>query len=111
MDISKENLLKINQGFGGGLRNDASLDFAFDVQDNQKFGPYRKLAYLFRAILVDPPFTDGNKRTAMFVALSFAHEHNKNVDREILLHQIVSIAKQNIIDIRNISERLKTAIR
>lgn len=111
MNISKEDLLRINVGFGGGLRNDASLDFAFDVQGNNKLGVYKKLAYLLRAILVDHPFTDGNKRTAMFVVLAFANEHDKKVDRELLLHQIVSIAKRNITDIRNISDRLSSVVR
>ena len=111
MDISKKDLLRVNQGFGGGLRNDSSLDFVFEVQKNKKIGANRKLAYFLRAILVDYPFTDGNKRTAMFVCLAFAGEQNKKVDRELLLHQIISIAKKNIIDIRNISDRIKTAIK
>ena len=110
MNISKEDLLRINKGFGGGLRNDSSLDFAFDKQEDKKLGPSKKLAYLLRAILVDHPFTDGNKRTAMFVVLAFAKEYNKKVDRELLLHQVVSIAKKNITDIRLISDRLNTAV-
>jgi len=111
MDISKEDLLRINKGFGGGLKNDASLDFAFDMQVNKKFGPYKKLAYILRAILVDHPFTDGNKRTAMFVALAFSNEQNKKIDRELLLHQIISIARKNIVNLRVIGDRLKTAIK
>ena len=111
MNISKEDLLRINVGFGGGLRNDSSLDFAFDLQENNKLGELKKLAYLLRAILVDHPFTDGNKRTAMFVVLAFANEHNKKVDRELLLHQVVSIAKKNLIDIRNIADRVNSAMR
>ena len=111
MNIRKEDLLRINEGFGGGLRNDASLDFAFYTQENPKFGPYKKLAYLMRAILVDHPFTDGNKRTATFLTMVFASEHKKQIDREILIHQIISIAKKNITDIRQIADRLKTAIK
>jgi len=111
MNISKEDLLRINKGFGGGLRNDSSLDYAFDMQDNQKLGPYKKLAYLLRAILVDHPFTDGNKRTAMFLTLAFTTEQKKNIDKEILLHQIISIAKNNITDIRTIADRIKTAMK
>ena len=30
MNISKEDLLRINNGFGGNLRSDSSLDFAID---------------------------------------------------------------------------------
>jgi len=33
------------------------------------------LAYLLRAILVDHPFSDGNKRTAMFLTFAFAKEN------------------------------------
>ena len=28
--INKEDLLRINKGFGGNLRSDSSIDFAFD---------------------------------------------------------------------------------
>jgi prophage maintenance system killer protein len=110
MKIGKEDVLRINKGFGGGLRNDSSLDFALDMQNSRKFGPYKKLAYLFRAILVDHPFSDGNKRTATFIALAFADENNKRVNTDLLTHHIISIAKHNIIDIRQIERRLKDAI-
>ncbi|MDD5149113.1 MAG: Fic family protein [Flavobacterium sp.] len=111
MNICKEDLLRINKGFGGNLRNDSSLDYALDIQSNNKFGKYNKLAYLLRAILVDHPFSDGNKRTAMFFCLDFAEENKKQVDRELLLHQITSIAKNNITEIRNIADRIKTCIK
>lgn len=110
MKIDKEDLLRINRGFGGGLRNDASIDFAIDKQKEDKLGEYKKLAYLWRAILVDHPFTDGNKRTAVFIAFNFAEELNKQVDRELLVHHAVSIAKNNIIDINVIERRLRNAI-
>jgi len=110
MDISKEDLLRINKGFGGDLRSDSSLDYAIDMQDNKKLGEYKKLAYLLRAVLVDHPFSDGNKRTATFIALAFAEEANKQVNKEILEHQIISIASQNITDIRNIEQRLRSCI-
>ena len=111
MNISKKDLLRINYGFGGNLRNDSSLDFALDRMKDKKLGPYKKLSYLFRAILVDHPFSDGNKRTAAFVAFAFAEENNKEVDRDMLMHHIVSIAKNNVSEIRNVEWRLKNAIR
>ncbi len=110
MDIGKKDLLRINHGFGGNLRSDSSIDFAFDKIKHSKIGIYGKLAYLFRAILVDHPFSDGNKRTAMFIVYAYAKQENKQVNRDLLLHHIVSIAKQNIIDIRKIERRLKNAI-
>ena len=111
MNISKINLIRINAGFGGNLRSDSSLDFAIKMQENKKLGSYKKLAYFFREILVDHPFSDGNKRTATFIALTFAEENKKQVDNDLLLHHITSIAKQNITNIRNIEWRLKSAIK
>ena len=111
MKISKEDVLRINRGFGGGLRNDSSLDFAIDQQENNKLGDYKKLSYLLRAILVDHPFTDGNKRTAMYYVLRFAEEGDKRVDRDLLLHHIISISKYNETNLRNIEQRLKTCIK
>jgi prophage maintenance system killer protein len=111
MNISKEDLIRVNKGFGGAIRNDASLDFAMQMQENKKLGIYKKLAYLMMAILVDHPFSDGNKRTATFLALAFATERKKQVDQDLLMHYIVAIASKNIIDIRKIEWRLKNAIR
>jgi len=111
MNINKEDILRVNQGFGGGLRSDSSLDYAIDIQNSKKLGIYKKLAYLMRAVLVDHPFTDGNKRTASFVASAFADENKKEVDMDMLLHHITSIASQNITEIRNIEWRLKSCIK
>lgn len=111
MKIDKEELLRINKGFGGNLRSGSSLNYAIDMQENNKLGEYKKLAYLMRAIIVDHPFTDANKRTAIYLALKFAEENKKQVDRELLLHHIISIAKNNETKILNIERRLKNAIR
>ena len=111
MNIRKEDIVRIGKGFGGNLRNPSSLDYALEIQDNLKFGEYKKLAYLLRAILVDHPFSDGNKKTAMFVAFAFAEEQEKQVDEELLKHHLLSIASKNITTIRVIEERLKNAIK
>jgi len=111
MNISKKDLLRINKGFGGNLRSDSSIGFAIEMQENKKFGSCKKLAYLLRAILVDHPFSDGNKRTAMFFALTFANQEKKQVDRELLVHHMISIASKNITNIKNIEWRIKTAIK
>jgi len=110
MKISKEDLIRINKGFGGHIRNDASIDFALKAQDNLKLGDYKKLAYLFRAILVDHPFSDGNKRAAAYLAFMFANQFNKSINEDLISHHILSIASKNINNIRAIEERLKNAI-
>ncbi len=111
MNISKENIVRIAKGFGGNLRNSTSLEFALDKQNDKKLGEYKKLAYLLRAILIDHPFIDGNKKTAMFVAFAFVEEHNKKVDDELLKHHILSIARKNLTRIRAIEERMRNAIK
>lgn len=111
MEIRKEDIIRVAKGFGGNLRNSASLDFALDKQKHQKIGDYKKLAYLLRALLVDHPFSDGNKKTAMYVAFSFAEEYRKTVDDELLKHHLLSIASKNITNVRAIEERIKNAIK
>ncbi len=111
MEISKEDLLRINAGFGGNLRAGSSLDYAIEVQKNPRIGDIKKLAYLLRAVLVDHPFSDGNKRTATFLVFNYAGQERKQVEREMLIQQIISIAKQNITEIRNIEYRLKICLR
>jgi len=59
---------------------------------------------------VDHAFSDGNKRTAMFISFAFSREYDKIVNMELLSHHIVSIAKKKIHNIRNIKWRLKNAI-
>lgn len=111
MKISKENIVRIAKGFGGELRNDASIEYALGKQQDVKLGDYKKLAYLIRAIIIDHPFTDGNKKTAAYVCFVFAEQNNKQVDQEILKHHMISIAIKNINSIRAIEERLKSAIK
>ncbi|PIN93524.1 hypothetical protein COU54_02485 [Candidatus Pacearchaeota archaeon CG10_big_fil_rev_8_21_14_0_10_31_24] len=111
MNIIKEDIIRVAKGFGGNLRNSSSLDYALEKQNNKKLGKYKKLAYLLRAILVDHPFSDGNKKTAMYVAFAFSEENKKKVDIELLKHQILSIASKNLINIRVIEERIKNAIK
>jgi len=111
MKISKEDIVRIAKGFGGILRSPSSLSYALEIQNNKKFGEYKKLAYLMRSILVDHPFSDGNKKTAMFIAFAFAEQNKKIVDEELMKHHILSVASKNIVEIRAIEERLKNAIK
>lgn len=110
MELDIKDILRINKGFGGNVVRISSLEYAMEKIKDRKLRLYTKLAYLFRAILVDRPFSDGNKRTTMFFAFFFADEKGKIVNREILSHQIMSIAKNNITNIRKIKRRIMTAI-
>ena len=111
MNISKEDIVRIGKGFNGELRNDSSIVFALEKQNNAKLGEYKKLAYLIRALVVDHPFTDGNKKTAAYVSFMFAEQNNKQIDTELLKEQLISIASKNVNSIRAIEERLKYVIK
>ena len=69
-----------------------------------------KATVLFEALINLHPFTDGNKRTAVFLAYTFASELNKQANRDLLIHHALSIAKNNIVDINIIERRLRNAI-
>lgn len=111
MEFIKEDLIEVNKEFGGNISRDGSLDYALSAQKHKKYGDYKKLAYLWRAILIDHPFSDGNKRTALWAAIKFAEEKNKKADTEKLNKLIIKIAKENIHSIAKIERSLRNAIR
>lgn len=109
--ISKDDIIKINRKLEGSLSRDGSIDFALSQLKNKRIGQYKKLAYLWRAILVDHPFSDGNKRTAVLLAIDFAIQCNKRFDDEKLAKIAVKIAKENTTNINKIERKLKNAIK
>ncbi|MBS3163708.1 Fic family protein [Candidatus Woesearchaeota archaeon] len=111
MKIVKEDMISINKEVGGNLTRDGSLEFAISMQKNTRVGEYKKLAYLWRAILVDHPFTDGNKRSAVLIAIEFANQNNKRYDEEKLVKIAIKIPKENITNISKIERKLKNAIK
>lgn len=71
----------------------------------------KKLAFLIRAILIDHPFSDGNKRTASFVLLGFAYENKLQLKSDKEVQKIIQgIAKENISKIDLIVRRLRNAL-
>ena len=99
--LSKEEIRGINEQYGGSLRMDAEIETALEAGKGKRI--YRKVAYLMRAILVGHPFTDGNKRTALMVALSMLEKCQIVMDegkKENLVSEIRKIAGENIRDRR-----------
>lgn len=111
MEFAKEELTEVNRKFGGNISRDGSLDYALSAQKHKKYGDYKKLAYIWRAILIDRPFTDGNKRTALWAALKFAEIHGKKANTDKLNKLIIKIAKNNIHSIAKIERSLRNAIK
>lgn len=101
----------INPLYGGGLRSDAEIETALSLGRGKSV--YRKIAYIWRAILVGHPFTDGNKRTALMVALIMLEKCNIKLDerrRENMVSEIIKIAKENLSDINRIERLVRYAV-
>ena len=111
MELTKKELIEVNKKFGGNVSRDGSLDYALSAQKHKKYGDYKKLAYIWRAILVDHPFTDGNKRTALWAAIRLAEEKGKKANTDKLNKLVIKIAKENIHSIAKIERSLRNAIR
>lgn len=81
--ITLEHIIALHvlaiQSFGGseGIRSLGRLESAIASQTQEAFGKelyegvFEKAAALARGIVGDHPFQDGNKRTAMLVAITF----------------------------------------
>ena len=90
-------MIALNQeiGEGGEFHNESSLDFALQVAKVKRNWVY-EASYLIRSLLTDHVFRDGNKRTALLVAIYYIEENGKECDTEKLLKLIKRIAKNNI---------------
>ena len=97
MNLTKKDIVSFNQQAGeqGLLRSESSLDFALSVSKTKKNWLY-ELSYVVRCLLIDHPFTDGNKRTTFLVVVYTIEEGGKNVDKDQLLVVIHQIASKNI---------------
>lgn len=111
MKFVKDMLVEANSGFGGTLVREGSLDYALAMQKHKRYGDYRKLAFIWRAILVDHPFSDGNKRTALWAALKFAGATGRKADSDTLTKSIVKISAGNVTSIDKIERMLRNGIR
>lgn len=108
--LSLEHILEIHTivieetGGSSGLRDLGRLESVIGVQIQNVFGHElyetvtMKAGAMIRNIIIDHPFIDGNKRTAMLVGLTFLKLNNINVgfkDREIE-NFAVSIVTENL---------------
>ena len=121
--VSKEEIRSLNEVYGGSLRMDTSIEGvrrrlpAFEIETALSLGKgkgiYRKVAYLWKAILVGHPFTDGNKRTALMVAVAMLEKCGIKLDgekKENIVSEIRKIASENITDINTIERSIRYAV-
>lgn len=109
--ITKEQIKWINKKYGGSLRTDAEIETALSLGKGKAV--FRKIAYIWKAVLVGHPFTDGNKRTALMSAIAVLENCKIKTERRInenLVIEITKIAKENITDIGKIERLIRYAV-
>ena len=109
--ISKDQIKLINKRYGGSLRSDADIETALDMGKGKAV--FRKIAYLWKAILMGHPFTDGNKRTALMTAMTLLEACGIKAEKDVkenLVSEIRKIAKENITDVSRIERLIRYAV-
>ncbi len=109
--LTKDEIREINETYGGSLRSDAEIETALYLGKGKSV--FRKIAYLWKAILVGHPFTDGNKRTALIVATLLLEKCNMKLEDarvETMISEIAKIAMNNILDINQIERGVRYAV-
>jgi len=109
--LDKEQIRQLNEMYGGNVRNDAEIETALAMGRGKTV--YRKIAYLWRAILVGHPFVDGNKRTALTVAFTLlekCHVEPSEEKRIVMVQSVSRIARENIGDIGRIERMVRYAV-
>ncbi|MBN2368037.1 Fic family protein [Candidatus Woesearchaeota archaeon] len=109
MILNKKDIIAFNQEIGesGNLRNESSLEFALSAIKEKPW--MYKLSYLMRCLLVDHCFEDGNKRTALAVAIIYFDYYKMEYEKEKIIQVIYRIAKSNIINVNKIMRMIKDA--
>ncbi|MBM3309414.1 MAG: hypothetical protein FJY77_04090 [Candidatus Altiarchaeales archaeon] len=111
MDLSKEEIIAINKTLGGNLVANGSIEFALHAGKGRSL--YWRIALLWRAILVDHPFTDINKRTtfnATILTLNRSGIKTTDEMKERIVKEILKISKEGTISVKNIERRVRYAV-
>lgn len=101
------DIVNMNKQFDtGALVNSSSLEFALSAI-KRKGSWLEQLAFLVRALLVDHPFKDGNKRTATALVLAYFDENNVQFDKDRTIRTIINISAETPTSTRLIEKELK----
>ncbi len=104
--LTKEDIKRINERYEGTLRGDAEIETALYVGKGKSI--FRKIAYLWRAVLVGHPFTDGNKRTALAIGevlFELDGFHLSEESKRKMVNAIIKMSREDTTKINRI-ERL-----
>ena len=110
-EVSKGEITDINREYGGGVLYDAEIETALDMGRGRSI--CRKLALIWRAILVAHPFTDGNKRTCLAVTLLLLKRRGFRLtdeNRERITTAMEAVAEKNIRDLPKLERMVRYAL-
>jgi prophage maintenance system killer protein len=109
-NISLKDIVRTNQEIGetGELQNRSSLEYALSTV-KQRRSWLHELSFLVRSLLVDHVFSEGNKRTALALMLTYFEDRNMEYDRQKVVEAVYNISRKNINDINKISRMIKNA--
>lgn len=110
-NATKKDVIEINKIFDSGtLVNEESLDFAIEyAKDSEDW--VKGVALVFRAILLDHVFEEGNKRTAALFLKSYAKLKGFETYNDVILRSVKDILLKNITDINKIKEMIKNCLK
>jgi hypothetical protein len=110
-NITKDDTVKISGFFGSRISNEAGLDAAILAGRNR--GMFRKISYIWRALLSPYPLAEGDRKTALAFALSAFVSAGMVLDqkcKERLVSAVIRISKENIHNINRIERLLRYAV-
>lgn len=105
-----EELITINKKFSSGnIISDSSIDFAESAVKRTK-NWQEQAAYIIRALVIDHPFEDGNKRTAAAYLTGLLETYRIPYDPFKIDKLVLTLAKSTK-SIDKIRRMIKNAIR
>jgi len=109
--LSRKDIIELNKRFHRGtIVNGSSLDHALETQARSR-NWLRTAAVFTRSIMVDHTFADGNKRTAAGAVIMIMRMNKIQFDPEMIPEIIVTIAKKNISNVRQIERYIKNVVK
>lgn len=94
MEITKEEIIKINEKYDGSPLNIHNLEFDLDMANKEK-NIYTSNAHIIRGIICGHSFLDGCKSTALEITIKRFYKNNIKCDEKKLSKFFLKIAINN----------------
>ena len=121
-NLAISDIVKISQHFGGGLVtgrgahdsrlvSEAGLDAALVAGGRR--GVFRRIAYLWRALLSGYPLAEGDRRTALIAAFIIFEKNRMALwdgQKRRLVNALLKVSKENISEISRIERLVRYAV-